>query len=152
MGRHKKIISPKALRNAWEEYKACCDNKVVPVQAFSSKEAMFVADEVRKRVSYTIEGFCVFLGIPRATFYANYTHDDKYLDMVTRIREECEADAREKFETGELPTQLAGLWMTRYGYSSKSEETDTAALDKLDDILAEIKADAERSSNSAVHD
>lgn len=36
--------------------------------------------------------------------------------MVTRIREECEMDARGKFETGQIPSQLSGLWMSRYGY------------------------------------
>lgn len=34
----------------------------------------------------------------------------------------------------------------------QKEETDTTALDKLDNILKEIKADAERSIGSAVHD
>ena len=34
----------------------------------------------------------------------------------------------------------------------QKEEADTAALDKLDDILREIKADAERSTGNAVHE
>lgn len=34
----------------------------------------------------------------------------------------------------------------------QKEETDTTAIDRLDDILKEIKADAERSMNNAVHD
>lgn len=34
----------------------------------------------------------------------------------------------------------------------QKEEADTAALDKLDDILREIKADAERSTGDAVHE
>ena len=34
----------------------------------------------------------------------------------------------------------------------QKEEDDTAALDKLDDILREIKADAERSTGDAVHE
>lgn len=34
----------------------------------------------------------------------------------------------------------------------QKEEVDTAALDKLDDILREIKADAERSTGDAVHE
>lgn len=34
----------------------------------------------------------------------------------------------------------------------QKEEADTAALDKLDDILQEIKADAERSTGDAVHE
>lgn len=34
----------------------------------------------------------------------------------------------------------------------QKEEADTATLDKLDDILREIKADAERSTGDAVHE
>jgi len=34
----------------------------------------------------------------------------------------------------------------------QKEETDKTALDKLDSILKEIKDDAERSTNNAVHD
>lgn len=34
----------------------------------------------------------------------------------------------------------------------QKEEADNAALDKLDDILHEIKEDAQRSMNDAVHD
>ena len=34
----------------------------------------------------------------------------------------------------------------------QKEEADTAALNKLDDILREIKADAERSTGDAVHE
>ena len=34
----------------------------------------------------------------------------------------------------------------------QKEEADTAALDKLDDILREIKADAERITGDAVHE
>ncbi len=34
----------------------------------------------------------------------------------------------------------------------QKEETDKTALDKLDSILKEIKSDAERSTNNAVHD
>lgn len=36
--------------------------------------------------------------------------------------------------------------------NKQKEEADTAALDKLDDILREIKADAERSTGDAVHE
>ena len=37
------------------------------------------------------------------------------------MREECEVDARMKFETGQIPTQLAGLWMSNYGYTTKTD-------------------------------
>lgn len=43
--------------------------------------------------------------------------------------------------------------LDRAGYTTPKEEIDTAQLDKLDNILDEIKADAARSANNnAVHD
>ena len=39
------------------------------------------------------------------------------------MREECEIDARMKFELGVIDPKLAPLWMSRYGYSAKPEET-----------------------------
>ena len=42
--------------------------------------------------------------------------------------------------------------LDRAGYTAPKEEIDTAQLDKLDNILEEIKKDATRSANNAVHD
>jgi len=44
------------------------------------------------------------------------------------MREECEVDARIKFEVGALPSQLAGLWMSKYGYSTKTDSSVTGAV------------------------
>ena len=41
--------------------------------------------------------------------------------------------------------------LDRAGYTAPKEEIDTAQLDKLDNILEEIKKDATRSANNAVH-
>lgn len=41
--------------------------------------------------------------------------------------------------------------LDRAGYTAPKEEIDTAQLDKLDNILEEIKKDATRSANDAVH-
>lgn len=121
MGRHRKFNSAKQLEEAWEAYKVNCDNKMVLTHEFSSKNSEFVSKELRRSITYTIEGFCVFSGISRAAFYERYASDGKYADIVTRIKEECEVDARSKFELGVIPTQLAGLWMSRHGYSAKTE-------------------------------
>ena len=75
-----------------------------------------------KRITYTIEGFCTWAGISRQAFYSTYGEGTKFVDIFTRMREECEFDVRRKFETGELPTGLAALWMARYGYSAKADE------------------------------
>ena len=58
----------------------------------------------------------------RKAFYEYYAENEKFVDIVTRMREECEVDARTKFELSILPPQLAGLWMSKYGYTTKVEE------------------------------
>lgn len=133
----RRFKTKKALADAWEAYKSQCDNQAVQVTEFSAKEARFVTDYVPKKTTYTIEGFCVFVGLSRQAFYADYVNDGekRYLDIVTRMREECEVDARSKFETGQIPTQLAGLWMGRYGYSTKQEvKDDTAKAKAIENI------------------
>lgn len=123
MGRKKKFGSVKALEEAWEAYKADCDNQMVLTHDFSSKNSEFVSKELKRSVTYTIEGFCVFAGIARSKFYETYAEEEKYRDTVTRMREECEVDARAKFELGVIPSQLAGLWMSRHGYSTKTDSS-----------------------------
>lgn len=138
MARPRKIKTPKAMEQAWEEFKQDCDNQQVVTHDFSSKNSEFVTATLRRSITYSIEGFCVFIGISRAAFYEIYSKDDRFIDIVTRIREECEVDARRKFETGQIPTQLAGLWMSKYGYSSKVENSgpmDTREEDNLFDAI-----------------
>lgn len=124
MGRPRKIKSVKALEEAWAEYKDKCDKKYVTAHEFSAKNSEFVTAVLKRCTTYTIEGFCVYIGLARSKFYETYAEDEKFRDTVTRMREECEVDARTKFETGQIPTQLAGLWMSNYGYTTK---TDTKA-------------------------
>ncbi len=128
MGRPRKITSVKKLEELWEEYKQNCDNRTVLTHDFSSKNSEFVSARLQRSVTYTIEGFCVFIGVARSTFYEIYANDEKFSDTVTRIREECEIDAREKFELGVIPSQLAGLWMSNYGYSTKTDSTVTGVV------------------------
>lgn len=119
-GRPRKIKSAAEMERLWEEYKANCDNQSVLTHEFSAARAEFVSKELRKKITYTIEGFCVFLKISKNAFYSTYAEDVRFRDLVTRIREECEVDARGKFETGQIPSQLSGLWMSRYGYGTNS--------------------------------
>lgn len=123
MGRPRKFGSVKKLEEAWEEYKNYCDNQLVLTHDFSAKNSEFVSKELKRCVTYTIEGFCVYAGISRAAFYERYADNERYADMVTRMREECEVDARMKFEIGVIPSQLAGLWMSRHGYTTKTDST-----------------------------
>lgn len=121
MGRHKKFTR-KQLEDKWEEYKLLCDKKTLIATEFSQKTSSFVTDVKKVYVTYTIEGFCVWLKMIRSTFYSTYAEDPKYSDIVTRIKEECELDARQKFETGAINSKLAGLWMSRYDdYKQKQE-------------------------------
>lgn len=121
MGRPRKFKTVKQLEEAWEAYKTDCNNQMVLTHDFSSKNSEFVSKELKRSVTYTIEGFCVFAGISRAAFYERYADNERYADIVTRMKEECEVDARAKFELGVIPSQLAGLWMSKHGYSTKTE-------------------------------
>lgn len=120
-GRPRKFKTRKALGQAWEEYKMWCNHQSVLTHEFSSKNSEFVSKELRRYVTYTIEGFCVHAGLPRSAFYDSYANDPQYSDIVTRMKEECEVDARMKFELGIIDSRLAALWMSKYGYSAKAD-------------------------------
>lgn len=121
MARPRKFKTPKALSDAWEDYKAWCDSRTVLTHDFSAKNSEFVSAELKRSVTYTIEGFCVWAGISRTAFYEYYASDGRYVDIVTRMREACEVDARHKFELGVIDPKLASLWMGRHGYGIKTE-------------------------------
>jgi len=139
MGRPRKIKSVKQLEELWEEYKTYCDNHMVLTHDFSSKNSEFVSKELGRSITYTIEGFCVFIKLGRGVFYETYANDERFQDIVTRIREECEVDARKKLELGMIPTQLAGLWMGRHGYTTKAENNndDGKVLENLVSAIRE---------------
>ena len=137
MARPRKIKSVKAMEEAWEEYKAWCDNQEVLTHNFSSTNSAFVSANLKRSITYTIEGFCVWLGIARSKFYSTYADDDRFGDIVTRIREECEVDARKKFELQIIPDKLAPLWMSRYGYSTSERQEISADKNAGVIVLAE---------------
>lgn len=139
MARPRKIKNVKAMEEAWEEYKAWCDNQEVLTHDFSSKNSEFVSATLKRSITYTIEGFCAWLGIARSNFYETYEDDDKFRDIVTRIREECEVDARRKFELQMIPDRLAPLWMSRYGYSTSERQEISADKNAGVIVLADVK-------------
>lgn len=138
MGNPRRFSTVEELERTWEEYKNYCNNRMVLTHDFSSKNSEFVSKELKRCVTYTIEGFCVYAKIARQNFYATYADDEEYRDIVTRMREECEIDAREKFELGEIPTQLAGLWMSKHGYSTKTDADVNVTSEKLDVIMSQL--------------
>lgn len=117
----KRINSPKAMEIAWESFKDYCDHRTVTRTEFSQKLSEFVTAVIPAPVTYTVKGFCKFIGMSEANFYITYDKNEKFKSVITRMKEECEVDAREKFENGTINSRLAGLWMSNYGYSTKAE-------------------------------
>ena len=138
MGRPRKFKSAKALAEAWEAYKDWCSSQKVLTHDFSAKNSEFVSKELKRSVTCTIEGFCVWAGVARSKFYETYAADERFRDSVTRMKEECEVDARMKFELGVIDTRLAPLWMSRHGYSTKSEAVP-AGVQEDDPITKSLK-------------
>lgn len=113
------------LENAWIDYKKDCDSKKITSEIVSTKELIAAEVKFRRPITYTIEGFCVFAGLSRQAFYMDYANNDKYRNIVDRMREECEVDQRTKFEQGVINPKLAGMWMSRYeGYAQKIEQKE----------------------------
>lgn len=143
MGRTRKIKSVRQLEELWEEYKNQCDNQEVLTHDFSAKNSEFVSAKLKRSITYTIEGFCIFAGLSRQAFYKYYADEEKFVDIVTRMKEECEVDARKKFELGVIPPQLAALWMSKHGYTTKTDTNISGDLaveqTKLDDILKQMR-------------
>lgn len=145
MGRPLKIKSPEEMEQLWEAFKQECDNQEVLTHDFSSKNSEFVSAKLKRSITYTIEGFCVYMKISRQAFYEYYASKKRYVDIVTRIREECELDARRKFELQLIPSQLAGLWMSKYGYTTKTENNISSVdteKNKLDDLIKQMRGDS----------
>lgn len=128
MGRPRKFKTVKDLEDTWEAYKEDCNNQMVLTHDFSAKNSEFVSQELKRSITYTIEGFCVFAGISRTAFYEYYSKNSKFADTVTRMQEECEVDARKKFELQVIPPQLAGLWMSNYGYTTKTDSNVSGSV------------------------
>ena len=133
----RKIESPEQMEQLWEKYKDYCDNYQVTQTEFSGKESRFVEGTVKKPITYTIEGFCVYIGLARSKFYETYAESEEYRDIVTRMRDESEADVRKKFETGTIPTQLSALWMSKFGYATKQQTDLNASMSQADRSLLE---------------
>lgn len=142
MGRPKRFKTPEDLETSWEDYKAYCDNQLVLTHDFSAKNSEFVSKELKRSITYTIEGFCVYVGLARKAFYDTYDKNKRFSRIVARMREECEFDARRKFELGMIEPRLAALWMSKHGYSTKVEDTSQTSVDGvLPEILGFLSHD-----------
>lgn len=121
----KRFPTPDDMLADWNEFKKECDMATVTRTEFSQKLADFVSSTIPAPVTYTVLGFCSWAGITRQDYYETYGKDHAFDTVIARISEECELDARRKFENGTLPTQLSGLWMSNYGYST-SQKADVS--------------------------
>lgn len=122
MGRPRKIKSVEEMARLWAAYKAYCDTQSVLTHRLDYKSGEFISTELKRPLTYTIQGFCAFIGLARSNFYATYGKDKAYQDAITRAREECEADARQKFELGQIPPKLAKIWMGNYRYGRTGDK------------------------------
>ena len=71
------------MEQLWESYKQECDNQEVLTHEFSSKNSEFVSEKLKRSITYTIEGFCVYMKISRQAFYEYYASKKRYVDIVT---------------------------------------------------------------------
>lgn len=133
-------FSKKRMAELWEAYKVKCDHNTKVQTDFSQREGRHITSLVPSPISYTIKGFCSFIGLTEQGFYATYNRDPRFESVIVRMKEECEISARRLFETGEIPSQLSTLWMGNFGYGK--DRTDEAHED--DGFLDAIRAEAEK--------
>lgn len=138
MSKKKACASVKGLEALWEQYKDHCDHQKVLTYNYNASSKQYIPQELQKCITYTLEGFCVYVGLSRTAFRERYESDPKYADLVTRMREECEVDAWNKFELQQLPPQLAGRWMDRYAAAAQETES-TSTLDRILEAVADAK-------------
>ena len=117
-----KRYTPEEVAEVWEKYKVKCDNHTVKRTEFSQKLGKFVTEVVDSPVTYTKIGLCCELGIDKSCWYEGYETDPMFADIVHIISTECEQDVRQKFEDRAIPTNLAPLWMSKFGYTVKNEQ------------------------------
>lgn len=143
MGRKRVFPSVKAFEAVWERYKEQCDGNTRHVVSVSKRDGEIVHADVPAPLTYTVKGFCLFAGISEQAMYDTYGKDGRFLESLTRVRAECELDARKKFEQGYLDPKLAALWMSNYGYSTKTEAKVDSSMEaektKLDSILRQLE-------------
>lgn len=90
----------------------------------------------------TITGICLALGVDKSTFY-DYESREGYKDIVRQARmiveNSYEISLRENGRTGDI------FALKNFGWKDKMEvETNKQELSKLDELLQEIKKDANK--------
>lgn len=127
MDKRGRIKDPKMFLDLWDAYKKDCDTKKRIVYELNKSTGRYNKREIICPITYTIKGFASFCGMTEQNFYTTYSKKRKFEYVIARVKEECEIDARTKFEQGYINPKLAGLWMSKYGYTTKQEDSVTGA-------------------------
>lgn len=114
--------TPNDMDRAWQKYKLECDNAVVSTTTFSQKDGKYITACVPHPITYTMKGFALSSGMTENNFYETYRNDPEFGSVIACMKEECETDARRKFENGTIDSRLAGLWLSRYGYTTNVDQ------------------------------
>ena len=127
--RPRKIGCPEEMQTLWEEYKLECDNHMVCRSQYNKDTGRVDNVFMCAPRTYTIKGFCIFVGLTESSFDRTYRSDELYSDILELMDMETEIDARGKFEDGSINAKLAALWMGRHkGYSVKQETEVKSAV------------------------
>lgn len=131
----RKFRKPSDMLEAWERYKQECNESTVVVTTFSQKDGKYITANVPHPVTITFKGFALFCGMTETNFYETYRTKNGFKSVIERMKEECELDARKKFENGTIDSRLAGLWMSNHGYTTNVEQKVES------DMTLEVKID-----------
>lgn len=103
-------------------YSDRCLNHMKKQTIIDKETCMVTVVDVPAPRSPTIKGFCLYCGATPSAWYADYADNPAFAKTVEQITAACESEARGMFEDGSIPSNLAGLWMGGYGYSTKQEQ------------------------------
>ncbi|MCF0106933.1 MAG: hypothetical protein HUJ53_09235 [Holdemanella sp.] len=131
----KAFKTPQDMLDAWNRYKEHCNTRTVVQTVFSQKDGKFVSSEVPHPITCTLKGFSSYMGMDESTLFKTYTENKNFKSVIACMKQDCENDAREKFENGTLDSRLAGLWMSNHGYTTNVEQKVEA------DMSLDIKID-----------
>ena len=149
--------SPEDMLKRWVDYIDHCLNFTVTKKTTTKKAHKGVDIEGNNKSSAfedikewtevkpktpTMIGFGLYCNIGKTCLYDNYLNKEEYTDVVSDIRSSSEEIHRQLFEQGEIPTQLSGLWMSNFGYSTKVDSN----------VVAEQIIKVEPSSHTIIKD
>lgn len=123
MGRPKLYNSKEEVQKIIDEYFALCDEKNKP---------------------YTMSGLANALNMDRRSLL-NYSKDDEFFLTIKKARAEIEQQLEENALLGKANSTFTIFNLkNNYGWKDAIEVKDNNELSKLDELLGEIKKEAEK--------